>query len=186
MFFMCHWQYRFWVPEVNAAGVPLRYAGANHFHARGAVGGRGHKVYVVSINEGHLYLGGRLTICRLVDREEAVRGTGEPELYEDTREWVLDETPEGGTRLDLHRRLAPRVTRRLRRYMADGNERGFCFRPDTPEATHLDPQATRNVPLLTPAAAELLEQMIAHSTTQHPREELLTITEDMLRDWNLI
>jgi hypothetical protein len=173
MFFTCHWQHRYWVTDVNPEGEPLRAAGSNLFTQRGACGGQGHVVYVISLSAGQLYLGGRMCVSQIVSRDEAVDITGNDNLY-DASEWVIDD--DGGTPLHLHRRLAPEVTRRITCIMASGATQGLCF----VDANNLDVQATRGVRRLTQESAELLERIIAVTDAMPNEGELLTVTQEML------
>ncbi|MGL4553489.1 MAG: hypothetical protein ACRC33_20170 [Gemmataceae bacterium] len=137
-FWTCHWQFRYWRSDVNGEGQPVRSSGGSRYSTRGIRGGEGHKAYIVSLSDGQHYLGGRMTVSRIVSREEAVRIRGTDQLYP-SDEWLIDDTPTGGTPLHLRRRLAPAVTRRIRCIMSDGEERGLFFVSET----HLDVQATR-------------------------------------------
>gem|GEM_PF-5240879 len=123
-----------------------------------------------------------MCISRLVSRAEAIRESRNPQLYDGADEWVLDETPLGGTPLHLHRRLDPSLTRRIRRILASDVERGLCFKPNTPTATSLDPQATRNVPCLTDASAQLLDRIIELTDAMKRTGKLITVTEEMIND----
>ena len=72
----------------------------------------GDVIYVVSTSSGQLLLGGRMTVARIVSREEAVRVRRRDDLY-NVNEWIVPE--EGsGTLLHLHRQLASEVTKQLR------------------------------------------------------------------------
>jgi hypothetical protein len=172
-FFTCHWQSRYWRPDCNTPDVPIRAAGSNKFTERGACGGLGHLLYIVSLADGQLYLGGRMRVSRIVSRAEAVRITGSDRLY-DASEWVIDD--EGGTPLHLRRRLAPEATRQILCIMASGEERGLFFVDDD----NLDVQATRGVRELTAGSARLFDRVIA-VTDAMPRDgRLLTVTSAML------
>lgn len=174
-FWACHWQFRYWRPDINREGQPIRGSGGNRYTSRGIVGGRGHSAYIVSIHDGQLYLGGRMTVSRIVSRDEAVRIRGTDQLYP-ADEWLIDDTAEGGTLLHLRRRLAPAVTRQIRCIMASGEERGLCFVSDA----HLDKQATRGVRELTIESAELLDRIIAVTDAMPRTGELVTVTDEML------
>jgi hypothetical protein len=175
MFFTCHWQKRYWVTEANPEGEPLRAAGSNVFTQRGACGGQRHIVYVITLSDGQLYLGGRMGVSRIVSRDEAVRITESDNLY-DASEWVIDDM--GGTPLHLHRRLAPSLTHRIECIMASGAIQGLFF--DDPD--NLNVQATRGVRRLTPASAELLDRIIAVTDAMPNDGELLTVTPAMLEN----
>jgi hypothetical protein len=174
-FWTCHWQFRYWQPEVNTEGQPIRGSGGNRYTTRGIRGGCGHRAYIVSLSDGHLYLGGRMCVSRIVSRDEAVQIRGTDQLYP-ADEWLIDDTPEGGTPLHLNRRLAPEVTRQIVCIMADGDERGLFFVDDE----HLDVQATRGVRELTADSAELLDRIIALTDAMTRTGRLLTVTDPML------
>ena len=173
MFFTCHWQNRYWITEVNPEGEPLRAAGSNLFTQRGVCGGQGHVVYVITLSEGQLYLGGRMRVSRIVARDEAVGITGSDDLY-DATEWVIDDA--GGSPLHLHRRLAPTVTRRITCIMASGAEQSLFF----VDQANLDVQATRGVRRLTPASAALLDRIITVTDAMPNDGKLLTVTPKMI------
>jgi hypothetical protein len=138
--------------------------------------GKGHSVYVITIRDGQLYLGGRMCVSRIVSRDEAVQITGSDRLY-DANEWVIDDTPEGGTPLHLYRRLAPAVTRRIV-CLRSGGEQGLCFLED---GVTLDGQATRGVVELARRSAQFLDRIIALTDDQPQTDELLIVTEGMLQ-----
>jgi HNH endonuclease len=176
-FWTCHWQFRYWRPDVNNEGGCLRSSGGNLYSKRGIRGGDSHKAYIVSLSDGQLYLGGRMTVSRIVSRDEAVRIRGSDRLFP-ADEWLIDDTPAGGTPLHLHRRLDPAVTRQVRCIMADGEVRGLFFVSDT----HLDVQATRGVRELVAESAELLDRIISITDAMPRTEELVTVSEAMIRD----
>ena len=134
--------------------------------------------YVVSIAEGQLLLGGRMTIKRIVSRDEAVRIGREDNLI-DTDEFIIGEE-ESGTPLNLHRRLAPDVARRLR-FVSPTRSDPLFFRSDT----HLDGQAAREIRELTAESAALLDRII-DITDRLPRsDEWVTVTEELLEGGRL-
>lgn len=107
----CHWQWKYWRPEYNKPFEPLTAAGTNVFLQRGVK--PGDRLYIVTLTEGILYLGGRITVARIVNRPAAVRRTGNSQLYEYADEWALGDAKEG-TLLHLQRKLAPELTERIR------------------------------------------------------------------------
>jgi 5-methylcytosine-specific restriction enzyme A len=173
-FWTCHWQNRYWRDDVNAEYEPVCFSGSNSFRKRGV--SVGDVVYIVSLAEGQLLLGGRMMVKRIVSREEAVRIRRHDNLFE-AREWIIDEE-QSGTPLNLHRRLAPAVSRQLRFVSPKAEPKELFFISDT----HLDNQATRGVRELTRESAVLLDRII-EITDQLPRSgALITVTEEMLRD----
>src|ERR1035437_9501299 len=109
-FWTSHGQYRLWRTEVNPAFDPLRCSCSNHYRQRGV--SVGDVVYVLSIHNGQLYIGGRIPVAKIVSRAQAIRLVGRRDLY-DADEWVI--APQGeGTPLQLYRRLEPDLAKRLR------------------------------------------------------------------------
>jgi len=172
-FWTCHWQNRFWRNDVNREYGPCCSSGSNSFRKRGV--SVGDVAYIISLADGQLLLGGRMTIRRVVTRDEAVRIWDAENLY-DAAEWIIDEA-KTGTPLNLHRRLAPEVTRRLRFVSPRSTPKGLFFRSNT----HLDGQATRGVRELTTESAALLDRII-EITDRLPRsDQIITVTEELLR-----
>lgn len=172
----CHWKFRYWRPDINQEYLPIDASGSNNFRKRGV--SVGDIVYVVSLSEGHLYLGGRMLVKRIVSRPKAVRLLNTDNLY-DAEEWVVD-PEQRGTLLHLHRRLSPALTRRLR-FESKAGVRPLCFVSNS----ELDNQATRGVRELTTESAALLDQII-EATDRLPRSnQVLTVTEDLLQERQL-
>ena len=170
-FWMCHWQSRYWRPEINREGQPVRSSGSNNFRKRGV--SVGDIVYVVSLRTGQLYLGGRMTVKEIVLRPEAVRLLNNDNLY-DAEEWIVgpDQT---GTPLHLRRRLSPTLAKQIR-FESKAGPQKLRFVSDT----ELDNQTTRGVRELTRDSAALLDRII-EVTDRLPRSgELITVTEDLL------
>jgi hypothetical protein len=172
-FWTCHWQFRYWRPDINREGQPCCSSGSNSFRKRGV--SAGDSVYIISLSAGQLYLGGRMLVKRIVSRPEAVRLWNTDNLY-DAEEWAVD--PERtGTLLHLHRRLSPGLTKQLRFESKAGPREPFFV-----SETELDNQATRGVRELTPESASLLDKII-EVTDKLPRsDQLITVTEELLRN----
>jgi hypothetical protein len=171
-FWTCHWQKRFWRPDVNREHAPCCSSGSNSFRKRGV--SVGDLAYIISITEGQLLLGGRMTVKRIVSRDEAVRIWGSENLY-DAEEWIVDEE-ESGTPLNLHRRLAPEVTRRLRFLSPKRGQRPLFFKSNT----QLDGQTTRGVYELTAESAALLDRIIDITDRLPKSDQWITVTEELL------
>ncbi|MFO0968161.1 MAG: hypothetical protein U0793_21605 [Gemmataceae bacterium] len=172
-FWTCHWQFRYWRDEVNREYVPVCSAGSNNFRKRGV--SPGDVVYIVSLGGGRLYLGGRMTVKRIVSRPEALRLWKNENLY-DADEWIVD-PDRAGTLLHLHRRLDPALTKQLR-FESKAGPKKPCFVSDT----ELDNQATRGIRQLTADSAALLDRII-EATDKLPRSDrLITVTEDLLEE----
>ncbi|MCY3022271.1 MAG: hypothetical protein NTW87_24940 [Planctomycetota bacterium] len=135
----------------------------------------GDTAYIVSLSAGQLYLGGRMTVKRIISRAEALRLWNNEDVY-DADEWIVD-PDQGGTLLHLHRRLSPAVTKQLR-FASKAGPREPFFVSDT----ELDNQATRGVRELTPETAALLDRII-EVTDRLPRsDQLITVTEEILHN----
>lgn len=172
-FWTCHWRFHCWRPDINQEGCPVCSCGSNSFRKRGV--SLGDIVYIISLREGHLYLGGRMLVKRIVSRPEAVRLLHTDNLY-DAEEWVVD-PEQTGTLLHLHRRLSPGLTRQLR-FESKGGPRPPCFISDS----ELDNQATRGVRELTAESAALLDRII-EATDRLPRSnQVFVVTEDLLQE----
>lgn len=170
-FWTCHWQFRSWRADINRIGQPICSCGSNSFAKRGV--SVGDTVYIISLSEGQLYLGGRMPVKQIVSKSDAVRLCGEDNLY-DAKEWVID-PEQTGTLLHLHRRLAPGLAKLLR-FQSKTGPRGLFFVSET----ELDNQATRGVRELSPASAAIFDRII-EITDRFPRtEQLITVTEELI------
>ncbi len=149
--FMHHWKNRLWRSDVNPENEPITGANGNIFSKRGI--SAGDVVYVVTLREGQLYLGGRITVGRI----------GPPADGFEAAERIEAEN-NSGTRLKLHRRLVPVLSEKLHIVSKDGESRGLRF--VTP--TDLDRQALRVMPELTPASAALLDLIIEKTDSVPP------------------
>jgi len=172
-FWTCHWQFRFWRPDINTEGQPVTASGSNSFRKRGV--SVGDSVYIISLSAGQLYIGGRMAVKQIVSRQEALTLLNRDNLY-DAREWIVD-PEESGTLLHLHRRLSPALTRQLR-FVSGPNKKEPCFVSDT----DLDNQATRGVRQISLESATLLDRIIDVSDRLPKTGQIITVTEDMLRD----
>jgi len=132
-------------------------------------------VYMVSLADGQLLLGGRMTVKRIVSRDQAVKILHTDNLHEADEHIIGEESD--GTPLNLHRRLASAVSRQLRFVSPNSKPKGLRFVSDT----HLDTQATPAIRELTPESAALLDRII-EVTDRLPRsDQLITVTEELLR-----
>ena len=114
-----------------------------------------------------------MTVKRIVSREERVRIWG-PGAYE-ADEWIIDED-ESGTPLNLHRRLAPAVSRQVRFVSPKSGPRSLFFISET----RIYAQATRGVQELTRESAELLDRIIEITDSLPRSGDVVTVTEEML------
>ncbi len=170
-FWTCHWQFRYWRSDINPEGTPVCTAGSNNFRKRGVAAGD--IVYIVSLGAGQLYLGGRMTVKKIVSRTAAVRLWNNKQLF-DSKEWIVD--PErAGTLLNLHRRLSPALSKQLRFTSKTGPLKPFFI-----SNTKLDNQATRGIRQLTPQSAALLDHIIAVTDELPTSDQLVTVSKKML------
>lgn len=172
-FWTTYWQNRLWRNDVNAEYSPVCSSGSNLYRKRDVT--PGDMVYVVSCIDGQLLLGGRMTVKRIVSRPEAVGIWNNDNLY-DASEWIIDESEEG-TPLNLHRQLAPAISRQLRFESKDG-PKGLFFVAEN----ELDRQAIRGVRELTQESAELFDRAITVTDSMPRLGQMITVTEEMLRD----
>jgi len=166
--YTCHWQFKYWKPAHNPPGVPIIAAGSNKFVERGVKPGC--RLYIVSLKGGLLYLGGRMTVDRVVSRSAAIRILGNDNLYDEAEEWALG-IASAGTPLVLDRVLDPEVTAQLRFRSPSGEIKSPFFK----SAGILDNQATRGVREVTEQSAQLLEEIIADSIRPKVRRSAIPL-----------
>src|SRR5438876_1049582 len=118
-----HWQNRGWRNEVNPEYESLNHTAANTFRKRGV--SVGDSVYVFSMMGGQLFLGGRMVVKRVVFMDEAVRILKTTNLYEAREHLIGDKKV--GTPLNLHRRLAPALSKRLRFMSPNSAQKSLWF-----------------------------------------------------------
>src|SRR5258706_5957739 len=92
----------------NPEYEPVNFSGGDSFRNRGV--SAGDVVYIISQGSGQLLLGGRMTVVRIVSRDEAIRIRKRDDLYP-ADEWLVGEQG-SGTPLNLHRQLTPELTKR--------------------------------------------------------------------------
>ena len=173
-YWICHWKNQYWSGATNPEGEPVRSSGSSRFSKRGV--SPGDVVYIVSILDGILLLGGRMMVGELVSRAELV-GRTKHDRYYDAPEWIVAQA-DSGTRLDLHRALDPALTRRLR-----FNSRKS--KPKTPffvSEGKLDGQTTRGIRELTPESARLLDRIITITDCGPLSTSMRRITEELLEN----
>ena len=171
-YWTCHWQNRYWRDAVYPGRQLVNHSAGASFAKRGV--SPGDVAYAVSLSGGQLLLGGRMTVGQILGLEEAVAFFGDNNIYEAPEHLIAADG--SGTFLDLHRRLSPELTKRLR-FESKTGPKEPCFVSDT----ELDNQATRGVRELTPASAALLDQIIALSDQNPDRDGELVVTEAMLQ-----
>ena len=172
-FWTCHWQFRYWRPDVNREGGPVHSSGSNLFSKRGVQ--PGDIVYIISLSGGQLYLGGRMTVKQILSRSEVARlWNRDMDSMYDAAEWIVD--PEDkGTLLHLHRRLCPALTKQIRFQTKTEIKEPFFV-----TETELDNQATRGVRELTAESAAFLDRIIEITDRWPKSDQLITVTEEQL------
>jgi hypothetical protein len=173
-FWTCHWQNRGWQNDVNQEYDPVHSSGSNMFRARGV--SVGDVIYIISLMDGQLMLGGRMTVERIASRSEAVEITGNENLW-DAAEWVIG-TKETGTPLNLHRQLVPALSRKIRFLSSNSEPTEVLFASETD--IHI--QGTRGIRELTEESAIILDHIIQITDALPRTNQLFTVTEEMLGD----
>lgn len=167
-FWTCHWEIRNWRPDINTEYESIDCSASNTLTKRGV--SRGDFAYVISLAQGHLMLGGRFKVSRVEPYTRALTLLRTSNIYR--RDEVCVAQPGTGTPLNLHRRLAPSVSRQIRFLSPDGGPKGLCFVSEA----QLDRQATRGIRELTPESAALLDRII-DLTDRLPRtDKPITVT----------
>jgi hypothetical protein len=173
-YWTCYWQYRYWRNDINPEYEPISSSGSNKFRERGV--SVGDAVYIVSLESGQLFLGGRMVVKAIVSRPEASRMLDEDRLFETAEEWIID-PDRTGTRLHLRRRLSPEIAKKLQFLLKTGPSQPVFI-----SETKLDGQAARGVREITLESAILLDRII-EITDRIPRsDQLITVTENLLAE----
>jgi hypothetical protein len=174
-FWTNYWKNRYWRADFNKEYEPIRHSAANTFLQRGVA--PGDMVYILSLTDGHLFLGGRMTVKRIASNDQAVQILRPDEFYEADQHAIGEESD--GTPLNMHRRLASAVSRKLKFVSPDSDPQHLRFVADT---DHLDGQTVRGIRELTAESAELLDRVI-ELTDRLPRsDQIITVTEELLRN----
>lgn len=173
-FFTAYWQHRFWNPKDNDEYQPIITSGSNLFSQRGV--SLGDEVYIVSVGKGQLYLGGRITVKEVVSRSKAVKILGRSDLYDEAEEWVIGEK-NSGTLLNLKRRLAPEITKKLLFSSVKSDPKPLFFSGKN----ELDVQTLRGIRELTVESASLFDQII-EITDSFPQGEEIVVTSEILKE----
>ena len=172
-FWTCHWQFRHW--ESNVIDGPWRIdsSASNLFEKRGVK--PGDFMYIISINRGQLFLGGRMTVKKILSQAEAAQHW-DKELYDmrHSNEWIVGRK-NTGTFLQVKRCLSPNLTKQLR-FQTKTEIKEPCFVTET----ELDNQATRGVRELTPESAAFLDRIIEITDRWPKSDQLITVTEEQL------
>lgn len=169
-YWTAHWQNSLWNPIANLEGRPIQASGSGVLKTRGVA--PGDVLYIISLSEGQLFLGGRMVVTDIVSRHVACKLLGRDSLFETDR-WAINMG--GGSPLHLHRRLAPDVSKKLR-FMRTNGERGLTFIDDN----RLDNQATRGISRLTDESARLLDLIIDQTDSMPRTKDVLTVSTELI------
>ena len=174
-FWTNYWKNRYWRDEDNKEYEPIRHSAANTFRRSGV--SPGDVIHILSMADGQLFLGGRMTVKQIASKSEAVEILGTDDIYEADEHAIGEESD--GTPLNLHRRLASTVSRQLKFVSPTSDPKELRFVPNTDD---LDGQTTRGIRELTPESAAVLDRII-EVTDQLPRSDhLITVSEELIRN----
>lgn len=148
--FTHYWNRESWDAS-EASGWNLQWLASSLWERAGV--GPGDAVYPVTLRDGTTYLGGRMIVDRVVSRAEALRILGTDDIWD--APLVALGRADASTGMDYNRIIPPEIVRRLR-FDASGEERPPVLHGDV-----LDQQTLRGVRRLTPAARDLLEDLLA-------------------------
>lgn len=155
-FWTHYWKNDTWDDETEE---PLNHAASNVFLSRGvAVGDR---VYVVTVRDGHLYLGGVIAVDAVVGQAEAERRLGNSSIWA-ADDHVIAKDPGPFVR---DRQVADEVARALR-FLPNGETMVF-------KKGAIDTQTMRGVRELTPDSAALLDRELEEEPTARAVERTL-------------
>lgn len=136
---------------IDRRGMPLNYAGGNLFRKRGVK--VGDSVYVITVIEGKLFLGGRIDVTAVLDAPEAKRTLGVSRIWEANDHVIMTEA--------IARPFTPfnMVPDHATKQLFFQNRRGevpLTFRGDG----ELDQQTLRGVRELAVSSAHLLDRYV--------------------------
>ncbi len=176
-FWTCHWQFRYWRPDVNDEGEPVCSSWSNLFSKRGVR--PGDIAYIISMSGGQLYLGGRMTVKQVLSKAEYARQENRDlsELFNASEECILDPDEDTGTLLHLNRCLSPALTKQIRFQTSSGPKKPFFD-----SKSELNNQATRGIRELTPESAAFLDRIIEITDQWPVSNRLVTVTEKLLQN----
>lgn len=160
-----YWKEKNW--SVNTEYEPIRFSGGS-FKSRGV--SEGDVLYIISLRDGQLLLGGRMTVERIVTRQEAVQIRKRSDLY-DTKTWAVAQKG-SGTPLHQHRQLTPEVTKQIRFVSVKS---ALLFADDR----RLNGQTARNPRELTIESVSLLDEIIQMTDAQ--RQPTIVSDEQLRR-----
>src|SRR2546426_3577217 len=115
-YFTHYWANDTWAENSHAEGEPFRHAASNLFRSRGVASGD--FVYVVTVQEGRLFLAGRIEVDRVLGQEDAEARIGQGPLWPAGDHIVAKPGTEKPVR--FHRKVPPDVVNRLRFIGGDG------------------------------------------------------------------
>jgi hypothetical protein len=153
-YFTHYWKNGTWYSNQGYEGEPCNHLAGNMFRKRNVA--REDFIYVVTVQEGQLFLGGRMQIDEIISRDRAIELLGTDDLWEAEEQVIA--IPGTGTPMRLDRIVPVETVRQLRCVTGKGEE-GLYFR--TP--TELDGQTLRGVRELTAESARILDALIGTS-----------------------
>lgn len=151
-----YWKNDTWDQETDE---PLDHAASNVFRSRGVASGD--RVYVVTVRDGHLYLGGVIAVDAVVGQAEAERRLGNSSIWA-ADDHVIARDPGPFVR---DRQMADEVARALR-FLPNGEPMVF-------KEGAIDTQTMRGVRELAPESAALLDRELDEEPTARAVERTL-------------
>lgn len=142
-YFTTYWKNETWDRHSSSTA---RHTASNQYRARGIR--PGDTIYITTIRAGQLYVGSRLVVGRVVDRESAVKHFHEPDLW-DAADHILAKKAEPFF-TDC---AVPVQTARRLRFLPEGR---LAFKT----RDQIDQQTLRGVRELTADSARLLDQVL--------------------------
>lgn len=169
-FFTHYWSNNTWSANRDSE-EPLDYIAGNQFSTRGVE--VGDTIYVVTVLEGKLYLGGKMTVGYHCGPVEAARRLP----YDAADLWEANEylIAERATPLDLSREVSSQLVQSL----SFVTEKGMTRSPIFSRPGHLNEQTMRGVRQLTANSAAALDALL-------PQAEPITNTSEALagKSWS--
>jgi len=159
-----HWLHNEDFTEVVSSGGTFRKRGIKE----------GDVAYIVSVQRGVLFLGGKMEVQKIVSRNEAIKIRRNDNLYA-APDWLIG-VPGSGSPLILHRSIDPEIAGDLR-FISGRFELPLKFK----HGSVLDEQTLRTVRELTAKSARLFDEVI-RLTDLLPRDHgPILVSAELLR-----
>ena len=149
-YFTHYWTNQTWEHGRTSGYDRVEHTAGNMFRKRGV--GSEDYIYIITVVEGRLLLGGRMEVEQIMNRDEAV-GLRGPDLWDAADHAIGKAESDSGMNFD---RIVPDEVVRELRFMAGGK----VVEPVFKGIDRLDTQTMRAVRELTPASSELLERLM--------------------------